>query len=218
MDGEVTLSARALLFDMDGTLVDSRAVIARVLHSWAERHGLDRERVERLPHGQKTRDTIAGLAPHLDLMTEVAALDAAELGDLDGIVEVRGARALLDSLHPGQWALVTSADRELARLRLTAAGLPLPEVMISGESVARGKPDPEGYRMAADRLGVAPAECIVFEDAPAGIAAGLAAGMRVIGVATTSARDEMRACTTIVDDLSVISATTDGSYLSLRVR
>ncbi len=211
----ISVRAAAVLFDMDGTLVDSGAVIMRVLHRWAERHGLERERIDRLPHGQKTRDTIAGLAPHLDLMTEVAALDAAELGDLEGLVAIAGAARLLSALSADQWALVTSADRELARLRLTAAGLPLPQVLISGESVVRGKPSPEGYLLAAARMGRTPDECVVFEDAPAGIAAGIAAGMRVIGIASTSPREALNGCVAVVSDLSEVSAVVRGSELML---
>src|SRR5437868_5509615 len=106
----LTLQTRAILFDMDGTLVDSGAVIARVLHRWGERHGIARDRIAKLPHGQKTSDTIAGLAPHLDIKTEVASLDAAEHGDLEGVVEISGAARLIAAIPAERWALVTSAD------------------------------------------------------------------------------------------------------------
>ena len=211
----IVLHAHAILFDMDGTLVDSSAVIMRVLYGWAERHGLERARIDQLPHGRKTRDTIAGLAPHLDLATEVAALDAAELADLDGISAVAGAATLLAALQPEQWAVVTSADRELARLRLAAAGLPLPQLLIAGDSVVNGKPAPDGYLLAAERLGWRPDECIVFEDAPAGITAGVAAGMRVIGVAGWSRRAELAACTAMIADLHDVSVTNDGTQIAL---
>lgn len=206
---------------MDGVLVDSKAVIERVLQRWATRRGLDREAMLHLPHGQKTSDTVRGLAPHLDLAEEVAWLDAEEERDLEGIVEVRGAAALVRALAPGEWALVTSAGRDLAALRLTAAGVPSPRTIVSGESVTRGKPDPEGYLMGARLLGRRPDECIVLEDAPAGIAAGLAAGMRVIGVATTYDRVRLAplGCTAIVSTLADISVETraPGAALVLHI-
>jgi mannitol-1-/sugar-/sorbitol-6-phosphatase len=202
-----TLRALAVLFDMDGVLVDSKAVIERVLQRWAERRGLDREAMLHLPHGQKTSDTVRDVAPHLNLAEEVAWLDAEEERDLEGIVEVRGAASLVRSLAPDEWALVTSAGRDLAGMRLAAARVPLPRTIVSGESVKRGKPDPEGYLMGARLLGRKPEECVVLEDAPAGIAAGLAAGMRVIGVATTYNRPRLSplGCSAIVSTLADIS-------------
>ncbi len=192
---------------MDGVLVNSKAVIERVLQRWADRRGLDREAMLHLPHGQKTSDTVRDVAPHLNLAEEVAWLDAEEERDLDGIVEVRGAATLVSALAPDEWALVTSAGRDLAGMRLAAAHVPLPRTIVSGESVTRGKPDPEGYLMGARLLGRRPDECIVLEDAPAGIKAGLAAGMRVIGVATTydRARLEPLGCSAIVSTLADIS-------------
>ena len=192
---------------MDGVLVNSKAVIERVLQRWADRRGLDRETMLHLPHGQKTSDTVRDIAPHLNLAEEVAWLDAEEERDLDGIVEVRGAARLVGALAPNEWALVTSAGRDLAVMRLTAARVPIPGTIVSGESVKRGKPDPEGYLMGARLLGRRPDECIVLEDAPAGIAAGLAAGMRVIGVATTYDRARLAplGCSAIVSTLADIS-------------
>jgi sugar-phosphatase len=202
-----TLRAAAVLFDMDGVLVNSKAVIERVLQRWAARRGLDREAMLHLPHGQKTSDTVRGVAPHLNLAEEVAWLDAEEERDLEGIVEVRGAANLVRALAPDEWALVTSAGRDLAAMRLAAAGISLPRTIVSGESVRRGKPDPEGYLMGARLLGRRPDECVVLEDAPAGITAGLAAGMRVIGVATTYDRARLAplGCTAIVSTLADIS-------------
>lgn len=202
---------------MDGVLVNSKAVIERVLQRWADRRGLDREAMLHLPHGQKTSDTVRGLAPHLNLADEVAWLDAEEERDLAGIVEVPGAARLIGALAPEEWALVTSAGRELAVLRLAAAKVPLPRTIVSGESVTRGKPDPEGYLMGARLLGRRPDECVVVEDAPAGIAAGLAAGMRVIGVATTYERARLAplGCAAIVSTLADISLEPRGAAASL---
>jgi sugar-phosphatase len=192
---------------MDGVLVDSKAVIERVLQRWAERRGLDREAMLHLPHGQKTSDTVRDVAPHLNLAEEVAWLDAEEERDLAGIAEVRGAATLVGALAPDEWALVTSAGRDLAGMRLAAANVPLPRTIVSGESVKHGKPDPEGYLMGARLLGRKPEDCVVLEDAPAGIKAGLAAGMRVIGVATTYDRARLAplGCAAIVSTLAAIS-------------
>lgn len=202
-----SLRTAGLLFDMDGVLVDSKAVVERVLLRWADRRGLDREAMLRLPHGQKTSDTVRNVAPHLNLAEEVAWLDAEEERDLEGIVEIQGAAKLVNALAPDEWALVTSAGRNLAGMRLAAARVPLPRTVVSGESVTRGKPDPEGYLLGARLLGRRPDECIVLEDAPAGIAAGLAAGMQVVGIATTYDRVRLAplGCSAIVSTLADIS-------------
>jgi mannitol-1-/sugar-/sorbitol-6-phosphatase len=207
----------AVLFDMDGVLVNSKAVIERVLHRWAALRGLDASVVTGLPHGQKTSDTIRNVAPQLNVRDEVAWLDAEEERDLDGIVEICGAAKLTGALAPNEWALVTSAGRDLAAMRLNAARVPLPVTIVSGESVKRGKPDPEGYLLGARLLGRNPEDCVVLEDAPAGIAAGIAAGMRVIGVASTHDRARLAplGCITTVNDLTGISVERNGQELSL---
>lgn len=185
-NAETLHSARALLFDMDGTLVDSTAVVEQVWRRFAGRHGLAPEPLLATLHGRQARDTIAALAlPGVDIDAEAARLTAEEIARTEGIVPLAGAAELLASLPDDAWALVTSAGRELATARLTAAGLPLPRVMITAERVGRGKPDPEGYLTAARELGVAPADCIVFEDAEVGLAAARAAGMRAIALPTT---------------------------------
>jgi sugar-phosphatase len=211
------LIVSAVLFDMDGVLVNSKAVIERVLHRWAERRGLPAAAVTGLPHGQKTSDTIRSVAPQLSVADEVAWLDAEEERDLDGIVEIAGAARLVRALAQHECALVTSAGRDLAGLRLDAAHVPVPATIVSGESVKRGKPDPEGYLLGARLLGRAPQECVVFEDAPAGIAAGIAAGMRVVGVASTYDRARLAplGCVAIVSDLSGISVERNGPGLAL---
>ncbi|TDR80215.1 HAD family hydrolase [Paludibacterium purpuratum] len=183
---EMSLNARALLFDMDGTLVDSTAVVEKIWRRFAQRHGIDVDQLLANIHGRKTEDSVAAFAPPgLDVAAEAARLTAEEVADTEGVVEIAGASALLSSLPPERWALVTSAPRALAEARLAAAGLPLPAVLISGEDVTRGKPDPQGYLAAARRLGVDPADCVVFEDAPVGLQAGHAAGMQVVALATT---------------------------------
>ena len=213
----ISLRARAVLFDMDGVLVNSKPAIDRVRIKWAERHGLDVQEVLDLPHGQKTSVAFANIAPHLNMKEEVAWLDAEEARDLSGITAIPGAAQLLGALSPSEWALVTSSGSDLAPQRLAAAGLPAPETMVAGDSVTRSKPDPEGYLRGATLLGCRPDECVVFEDAPAGIAAGIAAGIRVIGVATTYDRADLSGlgCAAIVDDLRDVTVERGATGLTL---
>jgi sugar-phosphatase len=193
-----------VLFDMDGTLVDSNACIEAAWRTWAEGHRLDVETLLRDAHGRQTQETIERFAPHLNTPEERARLTrSAE--DCREVVGVPGAHALLAALAPERWAVVTSAWRRLAEIRLGYAGLPLPRVLVTADDVSRSKPHPDGYLVAAARLGVAPARCVVVEDAPVGIEAGRAAGMRVIGVATTFPRADL-ACEICVDDLRSVSA------------
>ncbi len=170
----------AFLFDMDGTLLDSSPVVERVWTAWARRHGHQPADVLAVCQGLQYRDTLRRFArPDLDIDAEAAALLQAELDDIEGVVAIAGVKDLIERLEPTQWAIVTSAPRTLAETRLRAAGLPVPDIFVSGESVRNGKPDPEGFLMAADLLGAPIAECLVFEDSPAGVAAGKAAGARV---------------------------------------
>lgn len=176
---------RALLFDMDGTLVDSTAVVERTWGRFARRHQLELADILVQSHGRRTGETVQYFAPPgVDIKQEIARVVAEEVADVEGIVAVPGAAALLASLPRQAWAVVTSANRELAERRMSAAGLPLPEVMIAAEDVRQGKPAPEGYLAAAQRLGVAPADCLVLEDAPAGLQAARVAGMRVLAIAS----------------------------------
>ncbi|MEU1704403.1 HAD-IA family hydrolase [Streptomyces sp. NPDC005706] len=184
------LTARALLLDMDGTLVDSDAVVERIWRRWAGRHGLDGDEVMKVVHGRQGHASMAVLLPERPVernLADNARMLAEETADMDGVVEVPGAAAFLASLHGVPHALVTSADVALSTARMAAAGLPLPEVRVTAESVGASKPDPEGFLKGAAELGVDPADCVVFEDSGAGIAAGRAAGMRVVGVGTRAA-------------------------------
>lgn len=181
-----TLHAQALLFDMDGTLVDSTAVVIKIWRRFARRHGLDAEQILAHSHGRRTEETVASVArPGMDIEAEARRITEEEIADDSGIVALPGAAALLAALPRRRWAVVTSASRALATTRLRAAGLPLPDVLICSEDVTRGKPDPACYLAAARALGVAPAQCLVFEDARAGLEAGHAAGMQVVALATT---------------------------------
>ncbi len=175
--------AKAILFDLDGVLVDSRACVEATWRRWAAQRGLDPEPFIQVAHGRRTGETLALVAPGLDIARAVAELDAIEETSTDGLLPVPGAAELIAALLPNQWAVVTSGHRAVAELRLRHVGLPVPEVLVTGDLVRRGKPDPEGYLLAAARIGVRPADCIVIEDAPPGVEAGKEAGMRVVGVA-----------------------------------
>jgi sugar-phosphatase len=170
----------AFLFDMDGTLLDSSAVVERVWVAWAREHGVDPEALLAALHGVRAEDTIRRFAgPALDVARETDWIHQAELSDVEGIVPLEGIGAFIQRLGAREWAVVTSATRSLATVRLSAANLPLPEVLITAEDVQRGKPDPEGFVLAAQQLGVRIAQCLVFEDSPAGVAAAKAAGAHV---------------------------------------
>lgn len=177
---------RAFLFDMDGTILTSIAAAERVWTTWAVRHGVDVDSFLPTIHGVRAIDTISRLGlPGVDAEAEAAWITEAEIEDVDGVLEVAGAAKFLRSLPARQWAIVTSAPRELALRRMAAAGIPEPEVMVTAEDVTAGKPDPAGYRLAARRLGVEPAQCLVFEDATVGILAAEAAGADLMMVTAT---------------------------------
>ncbi|HDZ8927482.1 TPA: HAD-IA family hydrolase [Aeromonas dhakensis] len=178
----LTLRARALLLDMDGTLVHSTGEVETVWRLWCRRHRLDPEPVLAMCHGVRSREVIRTLAPQLDLAQEVALLDDLEIHHTGQAEALAGARTLLASLPVERWALVTSASQRVARHRLRSAGLPLPALLVGAEDVEYGKPDPAPYLLAAERLGLAAADCLVFEDAPAGISSALRAGCRVVQV------------------------------------
>lgn len=185
-------AVKAVLLDMDGTLVDSDAVVERVWRGWAEAHGLDSAAVLKVVHGRQGYVTMATLLPDRPMETNHAEnreLLALETADLDGVVPVPGALAFLTALGAGSvpHALVTSADVALATARMSTAGLPMPLVQVTAESVSMSKPDPEGFLKGAAELGFAPADCVAFEDSGAGIAAAQAAGMRVVGVGPRAA-------------------------------
>ncbi|MFE9703448.1 HAD family hydrolase [Streptomyces sp. NPDC005930] len=179
------LPARALLLDMDGTLVNSDAAVERVWRRWADRHGLDDDEVMKVVHGRQGYASMALLLPDRPMEqnhADNARLLAEETADTEGVVAIPGAPDFLASLRGLPHALVTSADVALSTARMAAAGLAQPDVRITAESVGASKPDPEGFLKGAAELGIAPADCIAFEDSGAGITAARAAGMRVVGV------------------------------------
>jgi len=192
---------QAILFDMDGTLVDSTEAVVRSWRRWSERRGLDESKVLPICHGRPAADTIRIFAPDADPRAEYEFVLAEELRE-GGVVPIAGARELLASLDAAgsAWAIVTSADSRLARHRLTLADLPTPRELVTVDRILRGKPDPEGYLLAARLLGAAPAHCLVVEDTPIGVQAACSAGMQVLGVGETVPRRELK-CAVAVSDL-----------------
>ena len=187
----ITIRCRAVLFDLDGVLIDSTPAVARVWHRWAIEHGFDPDKVVKMAHGRPSRTTIHDLLPNADVAAEDREVERREIEDLEGVVPLPGARQLLDSLPPDRWTIATSCTRPLAEVRLRAAGLPIPKTMITSNDVKIGKPDPEPYLKAAAMLNFAASDCVVVEDAPAGVRAGKAAGARVIAFTTTMPQPEL---------------------------
>lgn len=212
-----TIRCQAVLFDMDGVLVDSTQVVDRVWRKWALERGFDPERVVRAAHGRPSIDTVRDFLPNADDHTENLEVERQEVEDLEGVVAMPGAVALVNSLPAGRWTVVTSATRPLAEVRLRTAGIPILPTLITAGDIQHGKPHPEPYQKAAARLGYPTSECVVVEDAPAGIRAGKAAGARVIGFPTTSIRPELEAAGAdwVVRNSADIAAAFDGNNLIL---
>lgn len=200
----------AILFDLDGVLVDSTRSVERQWRVWAAEHGLDAKMLLAVTHGLRTIETIARVAPHLNVQSEVDRIEAREAADTEGVEVMAGARELVASIPANRWAVVTSGTRLLATARLNLARIPIPHVLVTAEDVVNGKPDPEPYRKGAERLGLSPSECIVIEDAPAGIASGRAAGARVIALAGTYPAAELGSANAIVQSLADIRVRGDG--------
>lgn len=184
--GNLRFQADAFLFDLDGTLINSLAVIDRVWSAWAIDHGLDPKLVVANCHGRRSLDTIKMFAPHLPQPQANNEFIDREAADTDGLEVLPGAIDFLNSLPSDRWGIVTSCTTKLAQARMEYLKIPHPKVMVVGERVTKGKPDPQGYLMAAKELGFTPENCVVFEDADAGIEAGHRAGMRVVTVTAVS--------------------------------
>ena len=182
---------RGVLFDLDGVLVDSTPAVARVWTQWATKHGFVPEEVVRQAHGRPSIATIRELLPHADHDAENREVERGEIEDVEGVIPLPGALEILQAIPQGRWAIATSCTRRLAEVRIRAAGLPLPKHLVTSNDVQRGKPDPEPYSKAAKILGFVPADCIVIEDAPAGIRAGKAAGTRVLALRTAASDPEL---------------------------
>jgi mannitol-1-/sugar-/sorbitol-6-phosphatase len=187
----MNIQCRGVLFDLDGVLVDSTPAVARVWTRWAAKHGFVAEEVVRRAHGRPSMTTIRELLPQADHDAENREVERGEIEDVEGVIPLPGALEILQAIPQDRWAIATSCTRRLAEVRIRAAGLPLPKHMITSTDVQRGKPDPEPYVKAAKTLGWAPADCVVIEDAPAGIRAGKAAGARVLALRTTAPDPEL---------------------------
>ncbi|WP_405802885.1 HAD-IA family hydrolase [Streptomyces sp. NBC_01187] len=196
-----------LLFDNDGTLLSSMESVLRCWTAWAQEFGISAEDFAAVElHGRPAADIVADLLPPARVPEAVGRIGELEVEDVakGGAVPLPGTAELLASLPEGSWAVVTSATRELAEARLRAVGIEAP-LVIAADDITRGKPDPEPYLLAAEKLGADPARCVVFEDAPAGLEAGRRAGMRTVGLVTTHPREELRA-DVVVPNLSAVSA------------
>ena len=215
LEGDVigTIIGAAILFDLDGVLVDSRRCIELAWETWARRRGLDAAAILRVAHGRRSSETLREILPPGDVAAEVAVIDALEAAEERGVREMPGAGALVASVPRARWAVVTSGSPEVARLRLRLGRIPEPPLLITGADVRHGKPDPEGYLRAAAALGHAAAACLVVEDTPAGVAAGKAAGMAVLAVRGTYADDRLAAADGVVSSLAGVRCTAAGDGL-----
>jgi mannitol-1-/sugar-/sorbitol-6-phosphatase len=214
-----TFRCSAILFDLDGVLVDSTRSVERQWRIWARERSIDEEKVVAIAHGVRAIEVIRTVAPHLDAEAEVRKLESREADDRDGVVVMPGAVDLVRAIPEGHWGVVTSGSRHLASERLRLARIPLPKVMVTADDVAKGKPHPEPYLKGAELLGVNPADCLVIEDAPAGIRSGHAGGMKVIGLASTYAASALRDADAVIGKLPQIHVTSNGAgKLSVEVR
>ena len=206
----------AILFDLDGVLVDSAECVERTWRAWAAQHALDAETVIAAAHGRRTIETLQLVAPELATDAEAHALESSVATIAEGVHEIDGAREFVAGLPADRWAVVTSGIRAVAEFRIRLVGLPSPKVLICADDISRGKPDPEGYLKAAKGLGFSSADCLVIEDAPAGIDAARAAGMRVVAIAATYPKAQLRHADAIVDRLSDVHVAFRGGALSVR--
>lgn len=202
------LQCKAIIFDLDGVLIDSSAVVQRQWRRWINEHGLDPDQTTNVMHGQRLVEIIRYVAPHLNAEQEAARLATWEAADTDGLRVIEGATDLVRSLSQAPWAVVTSGNRATALTRLRYADLPVPGILVTADDVTRGKPYPEPYLRAAEGLGVSPAGCVAVEDAPAGVQAARAAGMRVIAVTTTHTHGALGEADAIANRLADIQIAT----------
>ena len=200
----------AILFDLDGVLVDSTRSVDRQWRAWAERKGVDGDKVIAIAHGVRTIEVIKYVAPHLDAEAEVREIESREAEDTDGVEIMRGAADLVRTIPEGRWGVVTSGTRPLASARLRFGGLPVPKVLVTAEDVVNGKPHPEPYLKGAELLGAKPSDCLVIEDAPAGIQSARAGGIKVIGITSTYPESQLGMANAVVRELAQIRVGLDG--------
>jgi mannitol-1-/sugar-/sorbitol-6-phosphatase len=201
----------AILFDLDGVLVDSTGSVDRQWRIWAREQGIDAEKLVPIAHGTRAIEVIRQVAPHLDAAAEVHKLEAREAADHDKVSVMPGALDLLRSIPRGRWCVVTSGTQQLATARLQLAGIEAPSVLVTGDDVTAGKPDPAPYLKGAELLGVPAGECLVIEDAPAGIQSARAAGMKVIGLTSTFSSQALSNADAVIGRLAQIHVASSGS-------
>jgi mannitol-1-/sugar-/sorbitol-6-phosphatase len=213
---DIRVKAKGILFDMDGVLVSSIGSVVRCWRQWAEHYEVPNAEIYEVPHGMRAIEIVKALRPDIDAEEGLRYIEDLEMDDVADLVVLPGVKALLESLPVERWAIVTSATRRLLLGRLKAAGLPIPERIISADMVERGKPDPEPYRRGAELLGLRPEDCLVVEDAPSGVGAGLAAGSRVLGVVGTHTAEDLDGAEWIVGSLEGLKVTVVAEGLELR--
>jgi mannitol-1-/sugar-/sorbitol-6-phosphatase len=212
-----SFNCAAILFDLDGVLVNSTGSVTRQWRRWAEDNNVDPQKVLDIAHGVRTIEIVRRLAPHMDAEAEAIMLEKREAADQEGVSVMAGAADLLASIPEGRWCVVTSGTRYLATARLKLGNLPLPNVLVSADDVSKGKPDPEPYLTGARLLGVNPIDCLVIEDAPAGIRAAHAGGMKAIGITSTYPASGLQEADAVIQKLSKIKVESVGGKLRVVV-
>jgi sugar-phosphatase len=212
----VCITAKGILFDMDGVLVSSIGSVLRSWRRWAKLYDLPNAETFEVPHGMRAKDIIKTLLPDVDQQEAVRVIEDLEVEDTADLKVLPGVKMLLEGLPPERWAIVTSSTQRLLMARLGSAGLPIPKRIISGDIVERGKPDPEPYRRGAELLGFLPGECVVVEDAPSGVGAGKAAGCPVLGLLGTHPAEELHEADWVVGSLEGLAVTAKAEGLELR--
>jgi sugar-phosphatase len=213
---ELQIETSGILFDMDGVLVSSIGSVVRCWRRWAAIYNVPHADTYEVPHGMRAIEIVRSLRPDIDASEGLRVIEDMEIADTEDLKVLPGVKRLLAELPPERWAIVTSATRKLLLGRLSAAGLPVPERLIAGDMVERGKPDPEPYRRGAELLGLDPAACVVVEDAPSGVGAGKAAGCRVLAVLGTHTAEELRQADWIIPSLEHLEVEFAGGTLTLR--
>jgi mannitol-1-/sugar-/sorbitol-6-phosphatase len=214
----ITFACSAILFDLDGVLVDSTGSVEEHWRIWARRRSIDEEKVVAIAHGVRAIEVIRTVAPHLDAEAELRRLEKEESDDHHLLVAMPGAIDLVRSVPAGRWGVVTSGSRHLAVDRLRLVGIPTPPVMVTADDVTNGKPHPEPYLKGAKLLGAKPEEVLVIEDAPAGIRSAHAGGMKVIGFASTYEKDKLHEADAVVKAFSQLSVAAENGFLRVSAK
>jgi sugar-phosphatase len=205
----------AILFDLDGVLVDSTRSVERFWRLWAQDNGLDPDTAVNVAHGRRTIETLRILVPDVDADTEAVKMEKLEAHSTEGVTVMPGAAELVNSLPRHRWCVVTSGTKYLATRRLAAGNLPVPDILVTADDVKNGKPHPEPYLKGAELLGIEPSECLVLEDAPAGIQAAHAAGMKVVALASTYGPEELSEADATISTLVDLKVRLDGAKIRI---